>query len=306
MGTSPKHGAGRVQTFGNRDTSTKQSVVVRYLAAYLRVMSKQRFHLSYVDAFAGSGARIDAAAAAERQPGFEFSLAAPEPKSSTALEALRLKPGFHRYVFGDLNAGNIAALRDRIKEARAKGEALPDAELCVMDANALVKRECEWLGESASRKAVVFLDPFGMQVEWTTLEAIARCPQIDVWLLVPTGIGVNRLLPWERDPDPGWMARMDVFYGTKDWRDTLLTTQRDLLGEERQVRSSDRAGVVRFTMNRLAGLFGGGLYPQPLALRSGRHESYHLIFANTAKEAYKWKIAHRIARHLIGKAQAGS
>ncbi len=68
MSRPPHRGAGRTQQFGNRDTAKKQGVVVSYLAAYLRVMSKQPFHLSYVDAFAGCGARIDAAESETEPP----------------------------------------------------------------------------------------------------------------------------------------------------------------------------------------------------------------------------------------------
>jgi hypothetical protein len=59
-------------------------------------------------------------------------------------------------------------------------------------------------------------------------------------------------------------------------------------------------------MDRLRTLFGGGLYPDALQLRTGRHPSYHLVFANSSKDEHVRKIAHGIAGHLISKAQAGS
>jgi len=31
-----------------------------------------------------------------------------------------------------------------------------------------------------------------MQVDWTTLEAVASTQAIDIWILFPLGIGVNR------------------------------------------------------------------------------------------------------------------
>jgi three-Cys-motif partner protein len=36
-----------------------------------------------------------------------------------------------------------------------------------------------------SHRAVLFLDPYGMQVEWQTIEAIAKTAAIDLWLLFP-------------------------------------------------------------------------------------------------------------------------
>lgn len=306
MGKPPNHSTGRVQRFGNRDTAKKQSVVVAYLAAYLRVMSKTPFHLTYVDAFAGCGARIDAADQETAQSGFPFEAPASQPKAGTALEALRLKPGFNRCVFGDLNGRHLDALGQRIAEARSAGEELPETLLLPVDANELVRRECEWLAGDSNRKAVMFLDPYGMQVEWGTLQTIAACPQIDLWLLLPTGIAINRLIPWKRAQHPKWATRMDAFYGCQDWRDAFTTTDRDLLGVERQLRSSDLDGIVRFTMKRLGSLFGGGLYPHALGLKSGRHQAYHLVFASSSKRNQVWEIAHKIAGHLMRKAQAGS
>ncbi len=52
------------------------------------------------------------------------------------------------------------------------------------DANVLVRRECAWLGGHRSRRAVMFLDPYGMQVEWSTLQAVASCSKVDLWLLL--------------------------------------------------------------------------------------------------------------------------
>ncbi len=33
-----------------------------------------------------------------------------------------------------------------------------------------------------------------MQVDWKTIEAVAATKAIDLWLLFPLGVGVNRLL----------------------------------------------------------------------------------------------------------------
>jgi three-Cys-motif partner protein len=300
--------AKRIQKFGNLDTAKKQSVVVDYLASYLTAMSRQPFHLSYVDAFAGCGARVDASRAAEEQQSLALDhaeAAGDRPRAGTAIAALRLRPPFHRYVFGDLSKRHLAALSARVAEAQSAGEQIPTPEIAAGDANALVQRECDWLNGHKGRRAVMFLDPYGMQVAWSTLQAIATCPKIDLWLLLPTGIAVNRMLPWKREQHPKWAARLDAFYGCSDWRAAFMTTHQDMLGDVRQTRAMDLSGVVRFTMERLGELFGGGLYPDALALRSGRREAYHLVFASSSRDERVWKIAHGIAGHLMRKAQPG-
>jgi three-Cys-motif partner protein len=64
-----------------------------------------------------------------------------------------------------------------------------------------------------SRRAVLFLDPYGMQVEWRTIEAIAATKAIDLWLLFPLGIGVNRLLTKSGDIPESWRNRLNLLLG---------------------------------------------------------------------------------------------
>jgi three-Cys-motif partner protein len=68
-----------------------------------------------------------------------------------------------------------------------------DIQLVNEDANPFLGRICSQPGWD-ERRAVLFLDPFGMQVVWDTIKAIANTKAIDLWLLFPLGIAVNRLL----------------------------------------------------------------------------------------------------------------
>ena len=47
----------RAQAFGGPHTELKLQVVMEYLEGYLKVMRNQKFRLSYIDAFAGTGWR---------------------------------------------------------------------------------------------------------------------------------------------------------------------------------------------------------------------------------------------------------
>ena len=59
-------------------------------------------------------------------------------------------------------------------------------------------------------RAVLFLDPFGMQVTWDTIKAIAGTEAIDLWYLFPLGVGVNRLLKKEITQIPeSWAIKLD-------------------------------------------------------------------------------------------------
>ena len=59
------------------------------------------------------------------------------------------------------------------------------------EANDEIRKICD--KDWRSHRAVLFVDPYGMQMEWQTIEAIASTQAIDLWLLFPLGIGVTRL-----------------------------------------------------------------------------------------------------------------
>lgn len=61
-----------------------------------------------------------------------------------------------------------------------------------------------------SHRALVFLDPYGMQVEWKTIKSIAVTQAIDLWILFPLGT-VNRLLKNDGEIRSSLRARLDIF-----------------------------------------------------------------------------------------------
>jgi three-Cys-motif partner protein len=291
------------QRFGSKSTEIKQEIVVRYLQAYAQALRRQPFHLSYIDAFCGSGKRLPKSSP-DNPMGDLLSLPVDRsPRPSTAIQALQVEPPFNRYVFGDKNGRHLAQLRGLVEDLfAARSGQPPEVVFQQGDANALVAQECDWLRQARDRRAVMFLDPFGMQVDWTTLEVIRRSGVIDLWLLVPTGMGVNRLLPWRKSPPSGWAARLDAFLGDPGWRSALGNSGADLLGWDATRRTAELGRVETFIVARLRTLFGQGLHPTPLRLDPRGRPAYLLMFACTSPNERAVKIAHRIAGHLLGRA----
>ena len=60
-----------------------------------------------------------------------------------------------------------------------------------------------------NNRAVLFLDPYGMQVTWDTIKAIAATNAIDLWILFPLGIGVNRMTPRRGKISDAWRKKLD-------------------------------------------------------------------------------------------------
>lgn len=95
------------QEFGGLWTEQKLDVVAAYLQAYTTALKRQRFRLTYVDAFAGSGWRR-ATRSTPAQDELNLGISGDSPGS--ALRALGVRPPFHRYVFNDRDPSKLRAL----------------------------------------------------------------------------------------------------------------------------------------------------------------------------------------------------
>lgn len=170
------------------------------------------------------------------------------------------------------------------------------------EANSYLVSLCQsrdWLKED--RRAVVFLDPFGMEVHWTTIQAIAETKAIDLWLLFPLGIGVNRMLPKHGQFPPGWRKRLDLMFGEPDWYSSFYETHEtpSLFGgaDEIAVKRADYSAISNYFVRRLKTIFQHvAENPLPL-LNSSNCPLYLLCFA--AGNPKGGPIAKRIAEHIL-------
>src|SRR4029077_17047664 len=104
----------------------------------------------------------------------------------------------------------------------------------------------------------VFLDPYGMQVEWDTIETLASTRAIDLWYLFPLGVGVIRLLTQDGKIKESWQKRLTSVFGTSEWRSRFygIVKNRDLFGEyEELTRNATLKNLQDFIELRLASCF---------------------------------------------------
>ena len=284
--------------FGGDWTTQKLEVVKKYLSAYTTALKKQPFKTAYIDAFAGTGYRERKD---ELQPGELLfpDLALPEPQQfldGSARIALQTEPRFHKYIFVERNPERCAQLEEWKVEFPALAQ---DIEIRNEEANSYMQdlRKRGW----GLHRAVMFLDPFGMQVEWASLEVIAETEAIDLWVLFPLGIGVNRLLKRDANIKASWRKRLDVLLGTTDWFDAFYTTKptRTILGEEQEetVKTASTEVIGKFFLDRLKTVFAA-VAPNPRVLTNSKNcPLYLLCFAvGNPKGA---TIAVKIAKHIL-------
>jgi three-Cys-motif partner protein len=291
------------QSFGGDWTEVKLSMLKDYLAAYTMALKRKSFSKMYIDAFAGSGYReIEAQ---EDAPGlFEEQVNAEDAGffDGSVRLALQIDPPFDRYAF-------IEKSRKRINELRTLTEAFPSLsdrmEFCPGDANKVLPdlcRDTDWV----QTRAVLFLDPFGMSVDWSTMEAVARTKAIDVWILFPVGIGVNRLLKKKPDDIPlPWQHRLDRIFGTAEWRAVFFRTisQFTLFGEESvtaKVGDAIRA-IADYYQERLRTIFARVVSNPRYLCNSKQSPMFIFTFAVSNPSSKAQGLALRIAEHILGR-----
>lgn len=276
--------------FGGSWTDQKLDVLQKYLAAYTKALQNAPFTKGYIDAFAGSGYRDS-----ETLP----DLTDQEPQSlleGSARRALRVEPRFDGYVFIESHAGRRARLEELTSEFADKADSIL---ILGGDANEQLQKLCGYPWRS--RRAVLFLDPYGLQVDWKTVEAVAATKAIDMWLLFPLGIGVNRLLKRDADIPPSWRDRLTSLLGTDEWFEEFYTVERttDLFGDDRVriVKAASLHTIGRYFIDRLKTIFTA-VADKPLVLSNSRGcPLYLLCFAvGNPKGA---PIALKIANHLL-------
>ena len=264
------------QSFGGGWTTEKLERVRKYLKAYATIMKDRNFHFAYIDAFAGTGYRT------YRQDANPDELMFPEIAEREVQEflqgsariALQVQPKFQKYILIEKDDNRFAELQGLKAEFPSD-----DIELIRSDANEYLKNLCgkNWIRHQ--RRAVLFLDPYGMEVEWHTIAAIANTQAIDLWILFPLGIAVNRLLKTDGNVDPTIREKLNSFFGTNDWYDTFYETVSNLtlFGEETVTRkTSDFRSIAQYFVERLQAVFTG-VANNPLPLYNSKNNPLYLL-----------------------------
>ena len=282
--------------FSHAGTDKKLQAVQAYLERYLLVFSKQpHMETIYIDAFAGSGTipfiksggLLDAIIDAD-----EFLV-------GSALRAINLSRKFSRYIFIEEDQKKLNDLENIILQ---QANPPKNIEYIIGDANEGLLKKCAHLSKSNVR-AVVFLDPFGNQVNWLTLEALAKTHHVDLWYLFPSMLGVyrqigntNAKMTQEQE------ASLNRLFGPHDWRAAFIKKEAklDLFGPtESDTKFANVNDITRFKIECLKKIFHGGVLEKWMPLGRNNAHWYSLIFAMANPSTNAKKAGHAIANHIM-------
>ena len=286
--------------FGSAETERKLACLKEYLSAYRLAMQRQNFAVMYIDAFAGTGHRTETKAVL---PFFDEGKVEIQEVTTagSARIALETMSTFHVKVFIENDPLKVAALQAVVDE-------FPDARAYIKqgDANAIVQRICsryDWKKEGM--RGVVFLDPYGMEVTWETVQAIGKTEALDCWYFFPLS-GLYRNAPI--DPlhlDEGKSQALTRVFGTDEWRTDWYghstVHETDLFGETvgKEQRIADVDEIENWVHRRLQTVFKGTVL-KPLRLKHVNGAPMaSLFFAVSNTDPKAVGLASRIANHIL-------
>jgi three-Cys-motif partner protein len=263
--------------FGGPWTEEKLDHVSKYLHAYTTLMTSNPtarlyFQTVYVDAYAGSGYRTDPQHSSSQLALIQDELDTPEWFEGSIIRALKNRPSFDQFIFVENNHSRNLLLQNLKAEFPDQANKISIIE---EDSNIYLTDWCKktkW----KSLRAVVFLDPYGMQVEWSTIEAIAATKSIDMWYLFSN---ISRLLPSEGPPRQQWADVLTRVLGTTSWQDVFYPTQLSstLFGnEEQQSKDASIYRIRDFLVTRLKTLFPG-VAENPWIVRNSKGSPLFLL-----------------------------
>jgi three-Cys-motif partner protein len=281
--------------FGGQHTELKLSVVEGYLTAFSTALNQRFPRLIYIDAFAGTGRRT---VRVEARRGDLFEAAVEESieqRRGSVQIALDVLPAFGQLIFIEQSPRYCAALKRIAAEH-------PDRNIVVIegDANAELKRMLAAMNWNGTR-AVLFLDPYGMEVEWSTLAAIAATKRIDLWFLFSLA-GLYRQATRDKIAmDEDKRQSITRMLGTDAWEMELYSkeTREGLFGDEiSEQRNADVKGLETYVKARLETLFPKVFDPLPLPIEQ-RPQRYSLFCAISNADPKAIGLATRIANHIL-------
>lgn len=201
---------------------------------------KTKFKKIYIDAFAGTGE-------IETSDGEQYLV-------GSAKRALAADRKFDRYYFIEGDEKKAAELQEMVNAefpylSRVVTVYCGDAN----DKLAQIIRDVDW----RYNRGLLFLDPYATQVNWTTLETVARTKSIDVWYLFPFS-ALNRMLP-KNSKYETWENCIDRLLGDDGWQTEFYKEDSqmslfDLLPDSGTVNSGTRK-IQGFQFGSYQGLY---------------------------------------------------
>ena len=247
----------------------------------------------YFDGFAGSGTREKQNADLMQQ--LKITEEEERTYKGAAERVLGLQElGFDFYYFIDKKDSSLNKLKTKLDEK------FKDKTIVYRsgDANHQITELAKAL-RTKDYAALVFLDPFGMQIDWNSIAKL-KDTRSDVWILVPTGVIVNRLL--DRAGKLELSDKLQSFFGLpiEEIKAHFYVEKKvqTLFGEEEIITkvSQPIEKIARLYAERMKTIWKH-VTDEPLVLKNRKGSPiFHFVFASNNQNAKK--IAKQIIQNI--------
>ena len=284
-----------ISEWGGKWTEKKLDAFSKYVWSYLTIMKKFPYWKTiYFDGFAGSGSRKK-----EKSKLFiQLKLTEEDERvyKSSAERVLTIKDDltFDYYYFIDTKKSSIQKLETKLMSL----EISKDRSLAFRtgDANKWLKELSRTL-KTKKFSALIFLDPFGMQIDWQSIESFKET-RSDIWILIPTGVIVNRLL--DKKGELKFLKKLQSFFGLSEEqirKEFYETKVEDTLFGEAEITRKVLQPIEKISylyLKRLNTIWGYTI-SKPLRLDNNHgFPIFHFAFASNNENAVK--IANQIIK----------
>jgi three-Cys-motif partner protein len=187
-------------------TLEKLNVIQRYIDQFATAMKPTGRTVgfrgfgerNYIDLFSGPGVCVVQGSNQEMQ--------------GSPLLALSTKYPLSNYYFVDINLDYISALKRRAD--MLDDSASLHKRYFAGDSNQEVHKILRFIDKKLSVN-LALIDGFGVECTWPTVELLASCQRMDLIILFPQGMSINRnLKQWAESESNA----LDAFFGTDEWR----------------------------------------------------------------------------------------
>jgi len=268
--------------FGGNWTQIKIEILVEYAKAYLSIMNihakKYGWKLLYFDGFAGSGEIVKII---DDQLQYDVQVTIGAARRIIEIDQPR---SFDEYYFVEKDLKNFKQLEQSTKQSFLKKKIFAIQDDC----NKKMLDLSNYLREPKNKnyRTLAYVDPCGMQVEWRSIECLKGL-SLDMWVLVPTGLGVNRLLKKNGQISDAWMDKLVTFLGLEkeSIESYFYKKQEDLFGDIVSMKVEDAIKKsAKLYRSRLNGVFD--FVSNPYELRNSSNSvMYHLFLTSNNKAA---------------------
>lgn len=280
--------------FGGNWTAIKIEILVEYAQAYLRIMnvhaSRYNWRLLYFDGFAGSGEIIKVID--DKESGiYDVNITIGAAKRIIQIDSPR---SFDEYYFVEKNPNNFTLLEKHTKIAfptKKIFSVLDDCNKKMLDLSNFLRNP-----RNKNYRTLAYIDPCGMQVEWRSIECLKGL-NLDMWILVPTGLGVNRLLKKDGKISDAWLDKLENFLGMeRDKIESFFYKKSNTLFPEIEIVKKELDAIqksAKLYRTRLKEVFE--FVSNPYELKNSANSVMYHLFLTSNKEA-GIKIANDIVK----------